>query len=398
MIYTVGKYSKKQEDILYFGFICAIVFADVLGNGNLNLLYFWGILLIFTNLKTKKSYIKDLIIFYLPFCLMVLGEVLFSGNEFSKIKVFAYMAKILVCISLLSYTKNNIEKFDCGRIISSISRIYAILLGVSFLTIHYPYLWRLNDEYNSFSKTRLKFLYSEPSVLGLLCGLLVIFLMYRVFKNKITKKTIRELLLFALIIILTFSMSGIIYTSVAIVVLYLFETFKKREYVSKRLMFYSIFGIGVVIFVLTTKNPVSNRLTAMFMGQDGSYNFRWSAAVFSFKNIMEMTKCWGMGIGNMNTANGMKILLQSGIDYKFANSFLYFATENGFLGILYIIYLISMCAYGCKKGNNTSLRIALFVFVIMSQIAGGYFTDPLLWIIYGMICSKNKKILAESGM
>lgn len=395
MTYKFGNYSKKREDILYFGFVCAIVFADIFGNGNLNLLYFLGIILIFTNLKTKKSYIKDLLIFYLPFCVIVLGEILFSANEFSKIKVFVYMAKILVCISLLSYTKNNFWKLDCEKIILYISRFFMILLFFSFLSIRYSFLWRLNDENNSFSKTRLKFLYSEPSVLGLLCGMLVVFLIYKVFKNTITKKNIKELLLFSLIIILTFSMSGIIYTASAIVVLYLFEFLKKRGYVSKRLLFYLILGIGGIILVLITKNPVSNRLTAMFMGRDGSYNFRWSAAVFSFKNIMGMTKYWGMGIGNMNTTNGMEILLKSGIDYKFANSFLYFATENGFLGIFYIIYLIIICVYGCKKGNNKSLRVALFVFVFISQIAGGYFTDPLLWIIYGMICSKNEKVFAK---
>ncbi len=398
MTYKFGNYKAEQKNILYFVFACAIVFADILGNGNLNLLYFFGIILILINLKTKKSFVKDLVIFYLPFCCMVLAEILFSGNEFSKIKVFVYMAKILVCISLLSYTKNNLWKINCERIITSIFRFFVILLGASFLTIRYPYLWRLNDEYNSFSKTRLKFLYSEPSVLGLLCGLLVILLMYRVFKNKRNKKIIGELLLFAVIILLTFSMSGIIYTAVAIVVLYLLETFKKKEYVSKRLLFYLVLGIGAIVLVLTTNNPISNRLTAMFTGQDGSYNFRWSAALLSFKNIMKMTKYWGMGIGNMNTVNGMEILLKSGINYKFANSFLYFATENGFLGIFYIIYLIVVCIYGCKEGKNTSLKIALFVFVFISQIAGGYFTDPLLWIIYGMICSKNKKVLAESGM
>lgn len=141
-------------------------------------------------------------------------------------------------------------------------------------------------------------------------------------------------------------------------------------------------ALCAIAFILMTNNPISTRFFSMFLGMDGSYNFRWSAAVSTFSKTMEITKKWGMGLGNMNTASGLSFLLDLGIDYKFANSFLYFLTENGFLGFLYIVYLLLICIYACIKSSKSErpLRIGLLVFAFISQIAGGYFTDPILWM------------------
>lgn len=54
MTYKFGNYKAEQKNILYFVFVCAIVFADILGNGNLNLLYFFG-----NYINTYKSENKE---------------------------------------------------------------------------------------------------------------------------------------------------------------------------------------------------------------------------------------------------------------------------------------------------------------------------------------------------
>lgn len=269
------------------------------------------------------------------------------------------------------------------------------MLVISLLTINRPIFWRLNDVINRFSKTRLKFLYSEPSVLGILCGLLVIILLYYIFDNKKNYMLLKEIVLLAVIILLTFSMSGIVYTAVGILVLFLFQVFKNKECIPRRMLIYFLFGICLLIIILSTNNPISNRFFSMFLGMDGSYNFRWSAAVNVFRKTMEITKCWGMGLGNMNTPSGLSFLLSIGIDYKFANSFLYFFTENGILGIIYTIYLFLICTYHCIKSskNIRPLKVGVLAFAFVGQIAGGYYTDPILWIMYGIVCSNEKTVI-----
>lgn len=390
-----GKFIIQKEKLIIYLFVLAVVFADILGNGNLNLLYFFGLFLIFKNLKIQVSFLKDMVIFFVPFCLMILGEIFLSGNTFSPVKVLVYSLKILVCISLLSYTKKRFWVVDHLAIIKNICGLFEIMLIISLLTINKPIFWRLNDAINRFSETRLKFLYSEPSVLGILCGLLVIILLYYIFDNKKNYMLLKEIVLLAVIILLTFSMSGIVYTAVGIIVLFLFQVFKNKEGIPRRMLTYFLLGICLLIIILSTNNPISNRFFSMFLGTDGSYNFRWSAAVNVFRKTMEITKYWGMGLGNMNTPSGLSFLLNIGIDYKFANSFLYFFTENGILGIIYTIYLFLICTYNCIKSskNIRPLKVGVLAFVFVGQIAGGYYTDPILWIMYGIVCSNEKTVI-----
>ena len=103
-----GKFIIQKEKLVIYLFVLSVVFADILGNGNLNLLYFFGLFLMFKNLKIQVSFLKDMVIFFVPFCLMILGEIFLSGNTFSPVKVLVYSLKILVCISLLSYTKKSL--------------------------------------------------------------------------------------------------------------------------------------------------------------------------------------------------------------------------------------------------------------------------------------------------
>ena len=81
----------------------------------------------------------------------------------------------------------------------------------------------------------------------------------------------------------------------------------------------------------------------------------------------------------------------------FANSFLYFIAEAGILGVFYIVFIINYCIKNIRKNKYlgqddcTELKQGLLIYVFISQIAGGYFTDPFIWCLYGIICAKNLK-------
>ena len=50
------KLKIQKERLVEYLFVLSVVFADILGNGNLNLLYFFGVLLMFKNLKIQVSF------------------------------------------------------------------------------------------------------------------------------------------------------------------------------------------------------------------------------------------------------------------------------------------------------------------------------------------------------
>ncbi len=191
-LFKIKKPRIEKIHILSFLFVISVVFADILGNGNLNLLYFFGAFLFIKNFKTRKTYIKDVLCLYIPLVVIVIFEVLFGYATLSYIKVIVYMLKILACISLTAYVKSIFWKINIKKIIESISAIFAILLVVAIFTIKYDILWRLNDDINQISKTRLQFFYSEPSVLGIVCGLLIIVISYFVLIEDVNHKILQE--------------------------------------------------------------------------------------------------------------------------------------------------------------------------------------------------------------
>lgn len=390
-----GQFGVKNKSSYYFLSALTIVFADILGNGNLNLLYFATVLLLLGELKVKSVFFKDMVVYYLPFCLVVLLQIVFGKTQVSPIRVFVFAAKIFLCVVLLSYVKNNFYKIDSIEIAKWIASFFSVFLIIAILTINYPIMWRLNDSFNNFSKTRLQFFYSEPSVLGLWCGLFIIILLWHLLRKGAQLKIVFPMMVFGIVLVLTSSMSGIVYTAVGSAVLFFFESFSfpQKQETRKRAFRIYVLGALIVFAIVMTENPISNRLIAILQGTDGSFNFRWTAAINTFEKIMKSTAFWGIGIGNMNTQDGLAILNQYGLDYKMANSFLYFATENGIWGILYICHLLAVCLRSClkKKDEIFPLKIALWCFAIIMQVAGGYFTDPMVWIIYGIVCARSSR-------
>lgn len=100
----------------------------------------------------------------------------------------------------------------------------------------------------------------------------------------------------------------------------------------------------------------------------------------------------GVGPGNFNaesTRRWMGALL--GWDNWFPNSFLYFFAEGGVLAILSVLsgvfYLGKKTIISGKKS-----MLMLFSFIVIYQIPGGYFTNPLNWICYGVLLAGSMTV------
>lgn len=381
----------KISGLLQYCTALAIVFSDILSNGNLNLLYFISVIYFVFILKDRKSYYKQL--FFLLGVLIIIQIINafgYSSNYLNVQKSIVYILKLTLCFTLMFTIKYFYKRISMKKVIELAIIVLSFCILLSVIKFGDPTFWRLNDYINVVSKTRLQFLYSEPSVLGFVLGFFIIFIVYSLIKCGISKFKILVLCILCLGLILTFSMSGIVYTMASILVLVeinLIRTGNKR--IRSRVALFNVLIISIVAIALFTQNPISARLFNIVTGKDGSFSFRYSSAIIALEDILDTTHWFGLGFGNMNTSYGLSILLESGMDYKFSNSFMYFIAESGIMGIFFLVFLHIKLIQSIFKSSKEviDLKAVLLIYTFITQIAGGYFTDPILWLIYGIICS-----------
>ena len=99
----------------------------------------------------------------------------------------------------------------------------------------------------------------------------------------------------------------------------------------------------------------------------------------------------GVGLGNFNTKYGIAQMMQCiGQPNRFPNSFLYFIAEGGILAVALVLIGTVYLGYHTLKSKKWSF-ILLFAFIVIYQIPGGYFSNPLNWICYGILLTKTKE-------
>ena len=107
----------------------------------------------------------------------------------------------------------------------------------------------------------------------------------------------------------------------------------------------------------------------------------------------------GVGLGNLNTDNTRKIFKSTGMTAVVAASYPYFIAEGGVFGIVYIVLLLTFLIINVIFKKNMLLA-NLLLFSFLYQIYGGYFTNPVNWIVYGLILSRwtPEKIELENNI
>ena len=390
------KLSTKELKSHFIAFL--LIFSDVLMNPNLNLLYMLGAFLFVQMLMTQRRSMKEWALLFCPLLFLPYINRLFYFGPIEEIKVVVYLLKMAINISLMIWIKNNFYTINVRSVFRH-SYHWLILLFVVALLFRNETFWRLNDTINGFSKVRLKLLYSEPSVLGLFCCAMLLMLSFSILADRFSRRRMICLGLLLTIMILTFSLSGILYYVIGLVTmlgLYYGQDALQKRRIKVRVFLITVTGLLAVIFVLITENQISGRINAIFAGSDSSFAYRWLYSSTSIKWIMEETNFAGLGMGNMSTDYGIAMMQRSGISGKYSNSFLYFIGENGLLGLAYIVFVLGFCIKGImtskKRGVSKrvfNLKFALWVTIVIEQIFGGYFTDPLIWCIYGIICASG---------
>ena len=358
--------------------------------GNLDFFYALGILgIIFVIFKRKKD-ISLLIICALPIAIYgILQGMVMDNMDMQKLMI--NISKITICVSLMILVSRKIHDFKIKKFIDYVCRIYIIFTPLALIFSSNDYLWRLNDTVNKYSLLRLNLFYIEPSELGFHLSFIIIILMYLISKEKV-RKVNRKYIVYMINCFVLLVLSRAYGASVILIGTILFVSFvvilAKLNY-KNILIGYGltiIFTVTIILLVVT-KSSIYMRTVDTLNGKDSSNSYRVNVTQKFTSTAITNTDGVGVGLGNLNTDRTRKIFKSTGMTAVVAASFPYFIAESGVFGIAYIVILILFLLINVLFKKNMLLA-NLLLFSFLYQIYGGYFTNPVNWIVYGLIISK----------
>lgn len=355
--------------------------------GNLDIFYLLGILYLF--IYNKKIMKKELLLIGI-LILYGLIQIAFLNN-IDSLRLIINIGKIIVCFFVMKYAVKNFEKINVELVIKLFSVLCIIFLMLSFIFRNSNILWRHNDTINVYDLNRIQFLYTEPGELGFHCSIMLIiaFSYLKQQKNKI-KYVILYIVPVLLALYFTKSLGGIAVGILGIIAVYASELIFNFN-IKKMIIALALIIIGLTSFkVLNLENStLFLRLRETQKNHDSSTRYRINIPFKVTPKILEDTNGIGIGFGNLELEQNVSKYNNYGLGRQgIINSFMNFIAEGGYIGIIISVYLI----YKIFKSAITSkspLKIGLAVFIVAYQFMGTYFTNPLCWIIYGVILYKR---------
>ena len=391
MKYSVnGENNNKLIDFL----AAAIVFLmGCLRNGNLNLLYFMAPFLLIYGIKQHKKIGRKIVFMFIPFVLILIITYLYSSYFTTIDKSLIYLLKLFICITIYCVVRFCNLKINIYRVSKYL--VFLIFFFTCFALVNKnDYLWRLGDVVNKYAKNRLQLFSQEPSELSEVCGIL---LLLNIYYLKIgIKRNYLGLVFIIIPLFLSAGLSGMVYSAIAILLfLFLteFQTLRNGKISLIFLLTIILICLVAIFAFINPNNGIMLRINDIINGNDGSFNYRFTRSYEATLDILRSTKFIGVGLGNLRTDYMQLYLLNKFNLYSFSNSYLFFIAEGGLIAILYLLLLIINTIKFLVKISFTSVekkfRYSLLLFIVVFQITGGYFTDPFLWLVTGLVASAN---------
>lgn len=354
------------------------------GNGNLDLYYFFSICVIFYFLFKKPYYLKKVICVIAVLALTQIVICISSGIQQNYIRNMVTIGKLVLDVVLMYYVSYSYKKWNVQQFINLVSCILFVET-IFALVFSESILWRHNDVINVYSKTRLQLLYIEPSELSLHCGFLLILILIQMLENGLKKIHIVNIFIVSLDLILTAGMSGIACLAISII-LYVLARFLKNH-IPIRFIIGSMIIFAGSIIVLVCKKALIYRIISILNGTDGSLYSRFSGPSSVLLTVLKKTNYMGLGAGMLNTQQGFDC---TGLYYKFPNSIMYFIAEFGVIGIIALLYL-NYKLFKIVVRTKKLYLVMPWIYVMVFQIIGGYYTNPFFWLTYGIILSYGSR-------
>ena len=290
----------------------------------------------------------------------------------------------------MQYIIQYYNKIDFKFICKMFSILCIIFLVISLIAPD-GILWRHNDTINKYDLDRLQFLYTEPSELGLHSILIILLLFYMLIESKnIKQMTVNILLMIPIFITLFLArpLGAIGIGAIAIGILCIMDLI--YNYSKRKLGFYLILlviAVFIMGYMIVSQNSLYLRVIDTFNKKDLSNNYRMFVPFYVSRQVIIDTNAIGIGFGNLELENNVEKYKDLGLERAgIVSSYMNVISESGILGII-IVSTIMAAILKKSFEEKSSIKIALSVFIIVYQFVGTHFTNPLCWVIYGIILS-----------
>lgn len=311
--------------------------------GNTDIFFLFAALAFIFYLWKRRDKAALIFKILVPFGIICLGMALFYP-EINQARTGVFFLKMLLNITLMVYVAYNCKRWKIKRFVEMIAWIHAVETLVAYMLPESGLWVKAAVPGSDETIWRLRLFYMDPEKLSFACGLVIIILVYQIITEEIVWRYIVALAVMVWDLLLAFGGPGHLDNFV----------FSIGEFFERRLI-----------------GPL--KITV------------WS---------LMKTHFLGVGFGNGNTSNGAYIL--GGYDIL-PNSFFRIVAEGGAFGIVILLaFVIGLGLYAFKYGAFVDK--ALYVYVVIYQIFGGYYTDATTFFIYGWIigdCIYNK--IARTG-
>lgn len=317
-------------------------------------------------------------------------------HTFSFTETFLYLIKIEAGLLLFIYVKDNIHRIDLERFLRVTAYILAAMALLA-LFLRESDLWRHNDLINVYSKTRLQLFYFEPSELSMCCGLLLILCLFLSEGRRSSRKKGVIVSVLMINMILSAGLGGMLSTAIAFIIGTLYKNKKILTHgkIYKNILIGAFFIAVAGILFISSDLPVALRIRAMLASGDGSLYGRFTVPILILRPLLKDTKLLGLGLGNMNSEQGLSLIYDIGVSQgtsaaliAFPNSYLHLIGEAGIIGLIFLIVQVGYLIIKAER-SQSALKIALLAFMVTYQIMGGYYTNLLNWVIYGVVASHD---------
>ncbi len=353
-------------------------------SGNTDLFYLFAAFVLCFYAWKRHDKLSRILKTFLPFLILSAGmAILYPWADGLRCMIFAL--KMLCNVTILFFAAYNCRKWNIIRFVDIIVWIHAI---ETFLAILLPNsgLWVIEDFSESAdSVARLRLFYMNAGTMAFASGLVLVLLVYQLLTKEVIWRQLIGVFVMAYDLYLSYGLGGIGCAAIAVVAMLLFALLSKeadgQKKRAKNYLFGCVFVVVVAAVLMIRNQDYLTRIKNVLSGSDIMLQQKLLAPLEGVKTALASTHYLGVGFGNANVRFALDML---GIDVAYPNSFIRIIVEGGIFGIALTVFCVVGLGYFCFR-YGTVIDKALFLYITIYQVTGGYFTDPANFLIYGWI-------------
>lgn len=372
-------------------FIQAFLFTSkyiLVRNGNLDTFYLFSAFTLCFYIWKRHDKLKLIVSITLPIAVITLIMTLFYP-EINKLRCLVFIAKTLLNISLLVFVAYNCKKWKLGRFVEAVSYIHGVETLIA-LIFRNSGLWITETLVNAEeSVSRLRLFYMDPGSMAFASGFVLVILLYLSLSEKVVWRYVIGMGIAIADLFLSFGIGGIACSVMAIVLILAMSCSYNMRQGSVEVVKKTAIGAGISLIItvalLALSSTYLGRFNAILAGTDYNVNTKLINPIKNLMGVLQQTQFRGVGFGNTNTYAALEMM---NVAKAYPNSFIRIIAEGGVFGILLVMIMIFGVGYYCFKYGNMMSR-ALFAYVTLYQMTGGYSIDPTHFFIYGWIIGES---------